>query len=356
MSQSTVRTTGSFRASASIDNDTLFKTHDVTISVDIDRIDWITADVVIGPISDTVLAALDPRTDFAQLVTVEMSQTTDAGASLGGRSETLVCRSVQVDYLADTITVRAASSESLLRDAIHAATTPLDTGQTTLRNLVDYAIQNAYTAGLTLTDRISAGSVSIPAGDRRMLMPGESYWDLIEQEVNAAGGRLYFTNGLPELSPRNDPPRDRSISGVTLYTHGPEATVTSLTQTLDRDGDWANAIVVQYDYQDTNGDRITSYQAATPPGGSPQQTRGSRVDYDRAPSSSNLATQIRDRALTRGREFEVTARIDFTVVPGLALTIDRPTGPMQLGMIRSVEYRLSDGEMTIRSQIGQPIE
>lgn len=342
---------------------------ELTIRLDIDAVAWQTITMTGGPVENPVDAAtIDPRKLGGTSVMVWVGAHDLAGNELRSfpgtyqyaanqtQSEQYIVRSTDVDWVTGKVTIEAASAELTHVDARYIGTTVYDTGATNLFELARYGIGHGYAA--TVVDRMGAASVAIPAGDRRLIQPGESYWDYMVSELSAAGGRVFETVGTRHvIADREDPPRDPAIVSLVLSTT-PDidgVLVESVREARSLDGDWANAVIVRYDYTNSAGTQVTSYQRAGKADGT-EQVRALSLSRDRAPAAANLASSILGRAQRRGQEFESLCAIDFRVRPGVNLTLARPNGTIDLGLCRSVEYRLPEGRMTVRSQIGEPID
>nr|WP_274637077.1 hypothetical protein [Microbacterium bovistercoris] len=341
-----------------------FAVDQLTIRLDIDAGAFQTATIVGGPATAETAAKMDPReANQVQVLVQPRDQDGDLPPFPGldgytpnlSQSEWFGIRECSIDWLTGRATIQASSAEVIHKDARYAGTSVYDTAVTNLYQLAQYGIGHGYAAAVT--DRMSAAAVAIPAGDRRLIQPGESYADFFESELSAAGGRLFSAVGKPYIADREDPPRDQSIVTLTLSTT-PDldgVPVVSVTETRSIDGDWADCIMVRYEYTNGAGNQVTSYQVAGHTTGNTQR-RALLLDRDRAPSGSNLAASILGRSILRGQAFEAVCMIDFRVRPGVKLTLARPDGNIDLGLCRAVEYRVHEGRMTVTSQIDEPIE
>ncbi|WP_417561873.1 hypothetical protein [Microbacterium sp.] len=341
---------------------------EVTITLDIDAVAWQTVNLTGGPLVNPSDAdAIDPRINGGIGMLVQVRAQDLQGNELRSfpgtyqyaanqtQPEFYMVRSTNVDWVTGKVTVEAASGELQHLDTRYVGTTVYDTGATTLFELARYGV--GHSDAVPLTDRLSAASVPISAGDRRLIQPGESYWDFMVNELSAAGGRVFESGaGYHVIADREDPPRDTTITTLALST-SPDldgVLVESVTETRSIDTDWADAVIVRYDYTNGAGNKVTTYQTAGQADGT-LQTRALSLSRDRAASGANLATSILGRAQRRGQAFETVCAIDFAVRPGVDLTLARPSGTVDLGKCRSVEYRIHEGRMTVRSQIGEPI-
>lgn len=267
----------------------------------------------------------------------------------------MMLRRSEWDALTDTLTLECSTREAWLTDMIRIAGNTQDTAAINVSKLVEYAINAAYGGGGAFLDWSNLTSFALPAGDRRLMQPGESCWDLIETELTNADSRLYgdLAAGAFITSSRANPPRPLLWPDALIATTSADATgdllVTNVTKTLDRDA-WANAALVKYSYTTGSGTSVVSYQSS-----GFGAAKAVSVEYDRAPSSGNLALGIATRAAKRGSAFSLTAGLNFNARPGRTVTLRRPgKADLNLGMIRAVEWDLATAEMTIRTEIGQP--
>jgi hypothetical protein len=339
---------------------------ELTLSLDVDRVTWKRATIDLKGVPKSLRALCDTTAPGVPLpgISFNVFQRGRFGAltrvyprpdytSSNPGIEALYSSWYDAPLHEDTISLSLSSDETPLSDRRRLAATAVDTGATSVRGLVDYTSANSG-MGATIIDRMGAGAAAIPAGDRRLFQPGESYWDLFASELNAAGGRFYSGYVYWVLAARDDPPRDLSVTDLTLSTHPaiPGVLVTRADENDSREDDWCDAVICKFDYVNGSGTRVTAYQTAGPA----VHSRAQQFEFDRAPSSANLAQQILTRASQRGRSYTLECQLDFAVRPGVNLTLARPDGSITLGMCRSVDYRVYAGTMTVRTQTSQPLE
>lgn len=339
----------------------------VRASADMDRVPYCMVTLTLGGVSDEVWAALDPRPfpGFAQLRLQVVCSDLDGtplswlGQRAGDASPTtatLFLRTARRDRVTGTVTVTAAGAESMLEDRIRLATGTIDTGATTVLGLVEWALQDTFGYSITTADPL-ASSTSIPAGDRRLMLPGENFNDLIETELQAISYRLYDHWGhVSAVFDREHTPATGENLNVVLATHThaegapahADPIVYEIEETMSRDGDFADGVLIKYDQTDTGGP-ITWQRS-----GDGANTKGRVLTIPRAPAG-DAANPMVERTRIRGVDLTITARARFDIIPGMRLYVYTRTGAVS-GSIRAVEYDTATTHMTISAQTGQPIQ
>lgn len=244
-------------------------------------------------------------------------------------------RSYRLDRAAGTVSIDLASDEALLQDyalATGAADSPtLDSMQTAL----DLAL-GAIGASVTLD------GPDVPfAPSSTVWEPGQTAWDYLSPLLDVAGYRLWCDEArvwhadAPLVEPTGD----------TLTFTG--ATATAVDDVLDREDQWADAVVVRYRWTDTGGVDHVRYDVARD--GEP--TRTLVVEYDDRPfPGPGGASVILARARQRGRVQAVTAVSDPLAAPGMRLDVDLDPVPPQTGMVTRVIWSFDDDTMQARSR------
>jgi hypothetical protein len=345
-------------------------------SMDMDRVNFTAATLTLDGATAATWAALDPQAQdplsFSPVRFRARQYEYDAfGAPLihsylpgsyGGFSDDsyalLWIRTIDRDYINGRITVDLGGSELMMADKRRIATTVLPTGATTVAGLVNYSIGDVFGGGAVTNDAIVL-STTIPSGDRRDMLQGESHIDLIRPELDAIGCRLYDYWGILFAN------RARDIVGGTIklatYTEDEGAPsdadpiVTGLRETVTRDADYADAVLVKGTYTDTSGNRIEWYDRS----GTGVNTKGRVISVERAQPAGSIADEFATRTIIRGHDINVQARARLDVRPANALEVHHRAGVLE-GNIRAVEYDIDamngTATMRLRAQTGEAIE
>lgn len=324
-------------------------------SLDIDRVPYLSIELVLSPPDATTLAWLDPRGSkrVRWLVTREHS----AGLqSLPAAGWAVCCiRSRRRRPLSGEVTVTLAGFDALLDDKRRIAEGILTTTATTLKGLVDYAVTNLTDSypdiNTAVIDNVGTAAVAIPAGDRRAWLQGETLTALFETELSAAGGRLVTTTAGNRFVIESN---DRTIgAGLLLLLHtadytGPlDGSANALilgdpVELIDR-GQWADGVLVKYAYTNAAGVQVTSYRAS----GAGANTRGIVHNADRPAPSSNAANGMAQRMTRRGLSYTIDAAADLGVFPLMTAAIRLGNAPAVIGRVVAVEWQLPQGTMTV---------
>lgn len=344
----------------------------IRISLDVDRVPFAEATMVFQDLPEQFWQNLDPRY-FAASTAFRLEHRdldTDSvvsrlpASSLYAASTAVTFTAMDIttatrDLISGQCTVEAVSQDLRQLEQGRAIPGYIDHGQGNVRDLVGWVLGYAPPSSFP-NDFMSASAAAIPAGDRRKVAPGDMNWDLIEPEVSGIGGRLFVDlTGAHLLAFTDDPPRVKPFTPPVISAHDPTADgppLVELEETITRTGDWADTILVKYDWDDSGGIRHTEYWW----NGSPGTEKLRMVSYDRPKPGTNQADEIRDRAIQRGRFVTATCAADFRYVPGYDLVVNLAPGTADVnyGMIRRVEYRINgsgEAEMTLTAQTGQPL-
>lgn len=346
-------------------------------SMDMDRVPFCMATVTVTDVDDYTWSVLNPQvvrsTSRVGRLSFQLEQQALTGVRLGSvpdvdyttTAAVMQLRTVSRDFISGDVEIRVAGSESMMDDKRRNSGTTLNTGATTVQSLVSYSLNDVIGAGAySLSADATVAGTAIPAGDRRLMLPGESHSDLIEPELAAINSRLYdywgffFFAGSRDTPPNYKDSTEPILIRLAAYTDAEgylpadvDPCVLSVTETVTRDGDWADGILVKGDYEDGAGTRVIWYQAS----GGGANTKGRVVPQNRAQPSANIAEQMVRRSRLRGREFTVTARNRFDVVPGASLQVFLIGGTVLSAIVRAVEWDIESGVMTIRALTGTPI-
>lgn len=342
-------------------------------SMDTDRNAFVQAIITVRSVTPAQWTALDPRKTATPTVSIHMRQYDPSGNMIGelpkppiGASPygVLRVRTIRRDRKTGHVTITAASGETMMEDKKRISPNTLDiTTATTVAALVNYALTDVGLTGLAYSYDTIVGSTSIPSGDRRLMMQGESFIDLILPELQAIDCRLYdYWGRMAYAGNRNTPPTyigAPTTHKLATYTQAEGAPadadpiVWEADETVTREGDWADGVLIEYHYEHPIAGAITAYHAS----GSGVNTKGRKLTWDRARPADNAADKVVTRTKIRGAEFTITARARLDVIPGQSLTVYFRDGTSITGNIRSVEWNLTpgDGSMTVRAESGNPV-
>lgn len=349
----------------------------IVASIDLDRVPYCQATLTLGVISQEMWEYLDarynldPLTGFDTNIRFRIRLLEDGVVTqwLGAYDVTpdpdeyaeLHVRSATRDYVSGIVTVECSGREALMDDKKSIRTAAEPTGATTVLELVEWSLLEVFGSFVLSNDAIVA-STSIPVGDRRNMDPGESHSDLIEPELAAINCRMYdYWGHAWRVGDRDTPPNYAAYPGtleLATYTQAEGAPadhdpiVFRLTQTVSRDGDWADGVLVKFDRLDSGG--TVDYQI--PSGGlGGANTRGQVVTWQRPKPTANAADQIKTRSVIRGREHEIEARARFDVFPSQEVYVAMPDLGLSAGTIRAIEWDGAAATMRLRCQTGDPV-
>lgn len=340
----------------------------MTVSVDADRVNFTEATMVIASVDNATWAALDPRDEDGlvgrrvifrikqyDLDDNELGSLPPASVISGNDWGELFIRTASRDFMTGQVTLTLASGESMMTDKVSIADNDVDTGATNVYELLEYCLNNVF-GGAAVTAAGVVLSTPIPAGERRLRMIGENMLDVVRAELDAIECRLsdYFGR-LWKAELRNG-------AGITnewrlaTYTQAEgmptnfDPIVTEFSQTLSREGDWADGVLATFDYTTAAGVRTVQHQIT----GGGANTKGFVKRYDRAAPGGNTANKLLVRTQIRGSEVTLRARNRFDMLPYEELILRTRQGNLT-AIIRSIEWDTESGEMTVRAQTGAPI-
>jgi hypothetical protein len=253
----------------------------------------------------------------------------------------LILRERTVDHVAATIALRATSDELMAQDARAHVVRPVEPLPTRLTELL--------TAGhvpIGPPPDVTAGApyIGMAAQDVEW---SQTIWDAMSANANSVGLRLWCDQGrVWRLGPTDAAP----TTTVDLTR------VQSCTDAVDRDGDYADAIVWLGKGINPEGLPLTETKTwpLTLPVG-PYKAHLEEHDYGQTgvglpmPSDEELARRLavlqsRDRVLT------ITAPADPTVRPGMGVLTGAPSLPGTTSVVARVEWAVPADIMTITTR------
>lgn len=229
-----------------------------------------------------------------------------AGPPTGtSRGFNLFLRSRQADFERGVMTLTAASDESRLQDYRLVSSRDLAPAGGTLRDSVELALRygapGATVDGAMGAQLVDAGVAIWPVG--------VSAWDYLTPITASLNARLWCDeSGLFHLE---DPTTILRPDPIVLADDG---RMVNLQDTVDRDGDWHDGVVVAYIYTDpATGTTTTRYDVA---GSSTGSRRAEYVEYrDRPyPGRGEAAARLR-RLRELGRTMGVEASSQYDLKP-----------------------------------------
>ncbi|MGN8245297.1 hypothetical protein ACTHAM_002416 [Cellulomonas soli] len=253
-------------------------------------------------------------------------------ADLGVRERT-------IDYAAATISVRAASDELLAQDARIVMSRPVEALPTRI-----LAVLAAASITVTAHDLAAAAPfVSMAAAEVELT---QSVWDFLVAQVTPLGLRLWCDETRTWRC---------TVADVAPTASVALPRVTSCTDSIDRDGDWHDAIV--WTGRGINDDGISIVDTRHYPDPIPAGARVQyvEVDYGQAgaalpmPSTDELAQRL---ALSSARErvLTITAPADPTIRPGVGLVTGAPSLPAMDTVAARVELDVPADTITITTR------
>lgn len=263
----------------------------------------------------------------------------------------------------NTLILQLASDEGLLQDWAPMLGPPFNdeggfgAGVVPALNLADITAQVLalpYFSGTLVTvniDRPMTEFYDGPYGTGSVYgipwQAGVTAFDFLTTLLDVAGARLW----CDENKGWHLDPAVRNNTTTTTITS--DSSLTDYTDTIDRDGDWYNAVVYRYRWVTTSGVAQTGNDYAN--GGMPwSRTKTVEVDLGRRPNSFSTplgaAVSMLAQVSTLGRTVPVSAVNDFSATPGGTLTVTLPDATTLSGRIASVAWDLKTREMRLETR------
>jgi hypothetical protein len=369
----------------------------ITPSVDADRVPYVVAQLTLAAIDEATFAALDPRTlnpaNVGQ-VRWRIRQLDLAGNILGylprvaaGVDDYAVMHVRTITRTLESVTLTLHAAESLLDDKLCILPSDGPGRNVSSRGLLDWVLElvigrtrprTEIPSRVRAADDHAAEILDLDYGwgnpANTTIAHGQSYLRAVETELGSYDVRLIDAWGLGwYAATRGVPPTyEGAPTVVKLGTYTTDNAsvlpddvdpiVIELEQTVSRDGDWADAVIL--DGETTDGLYVNSWQQMAGTGGYrldgylidadtlaaiDAHTRGRAITIDRAAPTGNLAQAIAGRATTRGHDLTVTARARFDVLPGMELQVHMRT-QILTATILAVDWDPAVGTMTVRAQ------
>lgn len=316
-----------------------------------------------APLDAATRALLDPRQQTA--VRWRVRQVRPDGTTTGylprvgagtGQYAQMHVRTVQRTLSGVTITLSGA--EALLDDKLNLGPNEDGVITPTTRGLVEWALSSTLGGApdVTATDA-TATAVLTAKPWRPYIGVGESFMSILEAELNSLGCRLFDLWGLQWVVATRDAPPTYATAPALVKVSSHEDVpadvdpiILDLTETISRDGDWADAVAVRG--ETTTDGYVATWQHLARQAA---HSKGLIVDTGRQEPSGNLAQSIASRAAARGHDLTLTCRARLDILPGMTLETHTLAGVITSTII-GVAWDLEAGTMTIQSRSAIPAD
>jgi hypothetical protein len=176
--------------------------------------------------------------------------------------------------------------------------------------------------------------------DMFVWLPGVTAWDFVQPLVQAGALRLFC-----------DEARKWHLVDPAIYTVpgliaiGAGSNATAAADTISREAEWYDSVVITYRWTDANGVARMRVDVAGAPG-----TLTLHVQKSTAYPGAGAAAALLQRTKTRGRVLSLNAVSDYKATPGMTLQAQLPSSPLQDGVISKVQFDLPLDEMAVKSR------
>lgn len=295
------------------------------------------------PTSNATLTAAYPGYTNAQITAKFAHAYNPAGVrDTVVRSFDLDVRERTLDHLDQSLRVVAMSDEMLLDDYKRMIPSKYVNTETSVRALVTTVL--GYIGA-----ELEPGTSDAPlvAGSLEWV-PGASGWEFLRTPIEQSGLRLWCDeHRVWRLAPRNP----LTPGGINLST-GDGGNLIRVADRINRDGEWADAVVITYRWTDAAGAVQLAYDVAGDPATAKKVEALTREQKN---PGAGAAASILRQSKARGRQLDVVAVNDYLVNPGMSATIDLrvpgwPNQPVFTGMVGAVSWELPSAEMSIRTR------
>ncbi|QUC01099.1 hypothetical protein [Cellulosimicrobium cellulans] len=242
-------------------------------------------------------------------------------------------REVSIDYDSWTATVRLASDEARLMDTINTATVDRVPDDSTVREAVQMVL--GYIGSFLQVDDGVDHNFRSDAGG---WAPGQSAWSYVQPLVESAGLRLY----CDETGRWHLVEQETSSTDVTRLQ---SAQVSSMNTRTDREGNWYDAVMIEYRWRDVSDVEHVVYDYAA---STENPTRPRFIRRDRVWPGDGAAASILRRDKLSGARTQVSAVADYSVSTDGTLAVSFTSlGEVLAGDIESVQWFFDDDRMTV---------
>lgn len=294
-----------------------------------------------------ILDRLDPR----QGVRIQVF----AGYDYGATSDmplmaNLVLMNRTINRPENSMELDAQSDEALVISAKAPARIALATSTTT-RNAISNLITQARGFQPNFTSTIPTSTPS----EQVVVEQGGDYWDVIKDltdrvdaEIFDDGRQVWVLRPRPRLA--GQPSADLRV--------GANGVVLKSTTGLSRTGEWANSVMVKYEWKTAAGADRLIWGSSNATGPYSPATVGRTTYTEDRPNiaisqaqANSVAKAILARRLAYGRTFSVRAISHFWLRPGMTVNVKLPTGPEEKHLVKSVLFDLTEGWMDVETRL-----
>lgn len=256
------------------------------------------------------------------------------------------------------VRVEVFGRELLVEDKIHLSPVDVLFLVPTTTHLVESLLSEVFGVPQEIVagdDEAARVLAEMPISGPEVNVSG-SYLSTVETDLNSRNCRLLDLWGLAWfITSRESPPHFTDApSVVKLGTYTTEdlhtlpddvdPIVIEVEDTVTRDGEWGDAVIVRGE-SFTDEYSIQWQQTAA----QPKFTRAKVITIDRGEPWGNLAESISSRAMLRGRDLRVVARVRLDVLPGMTLETHLRDEVLS-GVISAVSWDMELGTMSIHVQ------
>jgi len=245
-------------------------------------------------------------------------------------------RSRSMNIAEGTLELELASDEALLQDYALVSVNNFSPASLQLRNIIKEVL--ALIGGYLIPDTTDG----LVDADAALWAPGQEAWDYLNALVQEKKFRLYCDEN------RNWHLVDDTFTQPGLAELWSVGTIKTADENISRDdGLWFDAVVIKYSWTDSLGANIIRYDTAA----MPAFTKVKLIERDTAFPGAGAAQRILDRAISRGRQLDITAVSNYAVQPSMACDTYILGTPTEHGYIKAVSWNYPSDEMTVTTRL-----
>ena len=245
-------------------------------------------------------------------------------------------RARDVNIADGTVSLELSSDEALLQDYALVSVNNFSPSSLQLRDIIKEVL--ALIGGYLVPGATDATVLPTAA----LWAPGQEAWDYLNSLVKTAGYRLYCDER------RSWHLVDSTFTQPGLAELWSVGTIKSASENVSRDsGLWFDAVVVKYTWVNDLGATVIAYDTAAVE----NFTKVHMVEVKSAYPGAGAAQGILDRALSRGRQLDVTTVSNYAVEPSMACDIYILGTPTENVYIKAVSWNYPSDEMTVTTRL-----
>lgn len=245
-------------------------------------------------------------------------------------------RARQVNLDDGTVDLELASDEALLQDYALVSANNFSPASLQLRDIVEEILARI---GGYLVSGSTGGLVDATAA---LWAPGQTGWDYLNALVQEQKLRLYCDEN------RNWYLIDGTYTRPGLAELWSVGTIKAADENISRDdGLWFDAVVIKYTWTDALGATIIAYDTASVP----NFTKVKLIERETAYPGAGAALSILNRALSQGRQLDVTTVSNYSVEPSMACDIYILGTPTEHTYIKAVSWNYPSDEMNVTTRL-----